>query len=193
MAIICPIFYVSEYPYQGIGFKVGDPTAITYKFYASEKFAVGLDFGRAASGLYKDLHKDRFNNDPVYMDSIYISHRVLNQNVFTAQIFYYKEGPKSVKGLDLYFGIGWQIQFADVQYEYLYRNETVPGGAILNGEDSPVTFSFRPMGPVITLGLEYAYFNIPVTAFLEGGLFSGMEEAQNWLRFQGGIGLRYVF
>ena len=33
MSIICPIFIVNEYPYQGIGFKIGDPFAISYKFY----------------------------------------------------------------------------------------------------------------------------------------------------------------
>ena len=193
MAIICPIFVVSEYPYQGIGIKVGDPTAITYKFYATEKLAFGLEFGRAASGLYRDLHRDRFETSPVYQDSIYISHNVLSQNVFSASVYYYKEGPRAIKGLDLYIGVGWQVQFADVRYEYLIRDESVPGGAILNGDDSPVVFSFQPMGPQATFGLEYAYFSIPISAFVEGGVFYGFDEAQTWLRFQGGVGIRYVF
>ncbi len=30
--IVCPIFEESQYPYQGIGFKVGDPFALTYNF-----------------------------------------------------------------------------------------------------------------------------------------------------------------
>ena len=29
-AVICPTFVASEYPYQGIGIKLGDPFAITY-------------------------------------------------------------------------------------------------------------------------------------------------------------------
>jgi hypothetical protein len=44
--IICPIFENSKYPYQGIGIKLGDPFALTYKFYATEKFAVTIDFFR---------------------------------------------------------------------------------------------------------------------------------------------------
>jgi len=115
MEAICPIFHVSEYPYQGIGFKIGDPIAITYKFYATKNLAVGIDVGKASSGLYRDLHQDRFKDDPVFQDSIFVSYNVLNQNVFSARIFYYKEGPRSVKGLDFYAGAGWQIQFADVK------------------------------------------------------------------------------
>ena len=60
MAVICPVFHLSEYPYQGIGFKVGDPFAITYRFYGTENFAVGIDFGSAASGLYSNLFKEKF-------------------------------------------------------------------------------------------------------------------------------------
>lgn len=50
--IICPIFESSKYPYHGLGFKVGDPFSLTYKFYASQKFSLAVDFGKAASGLY---------------------------------------------------------------------------------------------------------------------------------------------
>ena len=37
--IMCPIFVNSRYPYQGIGFKLGDPFALTYKFYANKHFS----------------------------------------------------------------------------------------------------------------------------------------------------------
>ena len=49
--IMCPIFETSQYPYQGIGFKMGDPLALTYKFYPNKNWAFAADGGKAASGL----------------------------------------------------------------------------------------------------------------------------------------------
>ena len=56
--IICPIFEESRYPYQGIGFKLGDPFALTYKFYANKHFSFAADAGKAASGLYSRYYRD---------------------------------------------------------------------------------------------------------------------------------------
>jgi hypothetical protein len=190
MAAICPIFHLSEYPYQGIGFQIGDPFAITYKFYASEKFAFGIDFGTAASGLYSNLFREEFERFPDTDSTvlIYEGHKVINQNVFSARAFYYIKGPRAVKGLNAYVGAGWEVQFVDVEYAYV-EVETDPPN--LARSRPPVKLSMQPMGPQVTLGLEYAYFSLPVSAFLEGSGFFDIVEG--WRRFQGGIGLRYVF
>ena len=190
MAVICPVFHLSEYPYQGIGFKVGDPFAITYRFYGTENFAVGIDFGSAASGLYSDLYKEKFDEFPDTDTTflVYESHDVINQNVFSARAFYYIKGPKAIKGLDAYVGVGWQVQFIDVEYSYLQVERDPPN---LARTQEPVKLSFQPMGPEATLGLEYAYFSLPVSFFAEGSFFFDLQEG--WRRFQGGTGLRYVF
>src|SRR6187549_3295494 len=47
---ICPIFESSKYPYQGFGIKLGDPFAVTYKYYFNKRFAVAADIGKASSG-----------------------------------------------------------------------------------------------------------------------------------------------
>src|SRR5690606_1523505 len=49
--INCPVFENSRYPYHGIGLKLGDPFAITYKYYMSERFGIAVDFGKTASRL----------------------------------------------------------------------------------------------------------------------------------------------
>ena len=49
------------------------------------------------------------------------------------------------------------------------------------------------MGPEVVLGVEYAYFNIPVSAFMEVEYFVDVQADPGWHRFQGGVGLRYVF
>lgn len=190
-AQICPIFYSSEYPYQGIGLKIGDPLAITYKFYATPKWAFGIDAGKASSGLYSQLHRDRFNSVPVPIDTsfIYVSHEVLNQNMFSAKVFYYKEGPKAIKGLDLYLGAGFQMQFVDIKYDYIAVQETPPE----TRETQQITLGFQPMGLELTGGLEYSYFSLPITVFAEIGLFLGVDDVQQWKKFQGGMGIRYVF
>src|SRR5882757_959019 len=58
--IMCPIFVESRYPYQGIGFKLGDPFAVTYKFYANKHFSFAADAGKAASGLYNKYYRGAF-------------------------------------------------------------------------------------------------------------------------------------
>jgi hypothetical protein len=148
--------------------------------------------GKAASALYSNLHKDRFENAfPPVGDTVFLyqGHSVLNQNVFSAKVFYYKEGPRVLKGLDIYIGAGWQMQFVDVKYDYL-KIRTVPPETIRTAQ---ARLSFQPKGPEVILGLEYANFNFPISAFLEGGLFYNLDPEQQWRRFQGGIGIRYVF
>ena len=190
-AEICPIFHVSEYPYQGIGLKIGDPLALTYKFYATTKWAFGIDVGKASEGLYSQLHKKRFESVAVPADTsyFYVSHEVLNQNVFSAKLFYYKEGPRTIKGLDFYVGLGYQMQFADIKYDYIAVSELPPE----TRETKQVTLSFQPKGVEAMGGLEYAYFDLPVTVFAELGIFFGTDNVQQWQKFQGGMGIRYVF
>ena len=58
--IVCPIFEKSQYPYHGLGFKLGDPFALTYKYYPNEHFSFGVDFGKASSGLYNRYYREKF-------------------------------------------------------------------------------------------------------------------------------------
>src|ERR1041384_5316434 len=58
--VICPIFTNSQYPYQGIGIKLGDPVALSYKYYPNKHFAFGADVGKVASGLYSKYYRKQF-------------------------------------------------------------------------------------------------------------------------------------
>src|SRR4051812_45516712 len=58
--LICPVFDKSQYPYHGIGFKLGDPFALTYKYYPNKKFSFAVDFGKASSGLYNSYFREKF-------------------------------------------------------------------------------------------------------------------------------------
>lgn len=191
--VVCPIFEQSKYPYHGIGVKLGDPFAITYKFYATKHFAVALDFGSAASGLYNEYHRENFM---LYLepDSLsgsqsisYLGHRVKSEWVSEGKLLYHNDASKLLNGLQWYIGAGWQIRRLGIEYEYFLEislNENQIGKFDLNR---------LTMGPTGALGLEYAYFELPISAFLEIEVFSDVVEDPGWMRFQGGVGIRYVF
>ncbi len=85
--VVCPIFEDSGFPYHGIGIKVGDPFALTYKYYANKHFAVAADFGRSASGLYSKYYSEVFYEfQPETSD--YYSHKVKADWVGEAKVLY---------------------------------------------------------------------------------------------------------
>jgi hypothetical protein len=194
-SVICPIFFDKRYPYQGIGLKLGDPFALTYKFYASKKLAFSIDAGKTANGLYNEYYRDTFMD---YMpDSLmaeesiqHLSHKVTSNIFLEGKFLYQWDAERISKGLQVYTGLGWQWRSANIEYEYLY-NDTSPGGSgSVVGSFTENRFTY---GPVVVLGFEYAYFSIPISAFIEIEWFSDVALDPGYSRFQGGVGLRYVF
>lgn len=191
--VVCPIFEESKYPYQGIGVKLGDPFALTYKFYATKSFAIAVDGGTAASGLYNQYHREnfvKFTNPDTLGDrqSIsYLSHLVKSEWVLEGKVLYQHDATKLLKGLQWYIGGGWQWRNLSIEYEYLLDlnfNETEIGRFDVNT---------LTMGPTGVFGFEYAYFQLPISAFIEIEVYTDVLEDPGWTRFQGGIGLRVVF
>ena len=93
----------------------------------------------------------------------------------------------TIRGLDIFIGAGWQFRNYEVLYEYLYQPD--PN----TDENGSETISEFTSGPEIILGLEYAYFDLPISAFAEMGLFQNLGIADARIKLQGGIGIRYVF
>lgn len=190
--VVCPIFENSEYPYHGIGVKVGDPVAITYKYYQSHKFAVAIDVGSAASGLYNKYHRERFDSQvpddlAIFPTIQYVRHKVNSEYTLEGKLLYQSKAEKLFPGLQSYVGVGWQFRQADITYSYFYELEfrERESGKFDSRE---VTF-----GPMLSAGLEYAYFKLPVSAFMEISFYSDLSADPGWTRFQGGVGIRYVF
>lgn len=187
MAVICPIFIPSEYPYQGIGFKAGDPFALTYKLYLAKWFAFSIDGGVAASGLYKERYKNLFNTFPESDTLTYFNHSVQKDTHFSTKISFYGDGPAFFKGMDYYVSFGWQLRYVDILYGY--NDEISVTESIFGAFTKQVDYH----GPEVGVGLEYAYFDIPISAFMEVTWMYDIVNQPNFLKFQGGIGLRYVF
>ncbi len=182
-----------KYPYHSMGIKLGDPFAVTYKFYGHERFSFTIDFGRAGTGLYNKYHREKFS-DYVEVDTFstnaylqYLTHKVKRDLVGEAKFLYNFNGDDISPGLQLYFGAGWEWKSTRIQYNYLYTNAS--------SESKPGTFQRErlTMGPQFVAGIEYAYFQIPISAFLELEYFRDVQADPGWHRFEGGVGLRYIF
>lgn len=193
--IVCPIFENSRYPYQGIGFKLGDPFAVTYKFYANKHFAFAADVGKAASGLYNKYYRDAFQSylpDTLHRgQSIqYLAHKAISDLFIETKFLYQWDAEKISKGLQFYAGLGWQWRNTELEYEYNVTDRILSANDGKFGKFNETRFTY---GPVVLIGFEYSYFTLPVSAFIEVELFTDALLDPGYQRFQGGVGLRYVF
>jgi hypothetical protein len=192
--VVCPIFQNSKYPYQGIGFKMGDPLALTYKYYPNKNWAFTADVGKAASGLYNRYYRSLL---PTYLpDTLsseqsfnYLQHRALTDWFIETKFLYQWDASKISKGLQFYAGLGWQWRSTTLQYDFLFVDSLFPN----DSQFEQLTQTRFTYGPVGTVGFEYSYFNLPISAFIEVVWFTDVLLDPGYQRFQGGVGLRYVF
>jgi len=190
--IMCPIFIESKYPYQGIGLKLGDPFALTYKFYPSKHWAFAADGGKAASGLYNRYYRNAFGTylpDSLGKDQSikYLAHKAISDWFIEAKFLYQWDAEKLAQGLQLYTGVGFQWRSTKLQYDYLYEKGPFESKM---GKFPENRFTF---GPVAIVGFEYSYFTLPISAFIEIEWFTDALLDPGYNRFQGGVGLRYIF
>lgn len=196
--IICPVFQTSSYPYHGMGFKLGDPFALTYKFYPNKRFSLAVDVGKPASGLYSAYFSEKFAqyvnegfDQTGVSNPVYVTHRVRQDLVAELKFLYHLDAETVAEGLQLYAGAGWAWRYTHLVYDFEVNAD---------GPDAPQADPFgtferhrRTMGPKVTAGIEYSYFRIPVAAFMEIAFFTDTQADPGFQRFEGGVGLRYVF
>jgi len=193
--IICPIFDNSKYPYHGIGLKLGDPLAITYKYYPSKRFAIAADIGKTASGLYNGYYRKKLDEYQDY-DTLsgdasitYLSHKVKADFIGEIKLLYQFDAKNISPGMQVYVGAGWEWKYTKIEYTYLYN------GTNGNNENLPGTFNItrQTQGPQVVVGIEYSYFKLPISAFIELEYFADIQADPGWRTIEGGVGLRYIF
>jgi len=185
----CPVVKKFE-ALQGVGIKVGDPIGLTYKIYFRQRFAAEVVGGSTTSGLFSDFIIESFEVDPEYQDFTYIGHENEISPTVQARLLIHSPLPAGITGetgIDWFIGIGYMVRFLRVNYTF-------------ESGDNPVDFmignieeTFMLSGPEGILGFEYVLSTIPVTVFVEGGIFIDVQEEISEPRFQGGLGLRYNF
>ncbi len=183
--VVCPIFEDSGFPYHGIGIKVGDPFALTYKYYANKHFAVAADFGRSASGLYSQYYRELFHDfQPETSD--YYSHKVEADWVGEVKLLYQMGIEKVSPGLQLYVGLGWEIRNLKIQYSYEANEDGLP-------KPFQEEYERLTQGVQGVFGIEYSYFKLPISAFMELEYYCDVMKDPGYTKIQGGAGLRYIF
>src|SRR5260221_12768894 len=171
--IVCPIFVESQYPYQGIGFKLGDPFALTYKLYPSKHWSFAIDAGKTSSGLYSEYYRglfgsyartDTLSTDPVSNQKstiTYLTHKVVADWLMETKLLYQWDAEKISKGLQLYAGLGWQWRSTTLKYDYNYHNASTGTDGVGHFTENRFTY-----GPVVILGFEYSYFSLRISSFI---------------------------
>jgi hypothetical protein len=183
-----PLFDEAGFPYQGIGIKLGDPMALTFKFYFSERLALEADFGRTLSALYGSYYQGLFDlyfPDPADVLT-YSDHSVSSDWVGNLKLLYHVPAGELAKGLRFYAGPGWQVRDGKIDYTY---SDTSSGGNLSQTTRVPN----QTQGITLTAGVEYSNFDGPVVLFAEGVLFFDLDQDRGWTRLQGGVGVRFVF
>lgn len=187
-AIMCPIFDESGYPYVGLGIKLGDPFALTAKIYFNKHFALVTDFGKVASALYSQYYTDLFDSyvpDPGDTLS-YFSHEIKSDWVGELKFLYHIDAQKLSPGLRFYTGLGWQARDLVIDYQYVTEPPAAPG--FLKTQRKRTT-----QGVAAIVGIEYANFSLPISAFMELEYYYDVVKDPGWTKLQGGVGLRYIF
>lgn len=189
---VCPIFEDTGYPYQGLGIKLGDPFALTYKYYPNKHWGIVVDFGKAASGLYSRYYSEIFS-DYTQPDTVgpgesvtYYSHKVKSDWVGEVKLLYHIDVEKISPGLRMYAGVGWEVRSLAINYDY-----QVESGA--ENQINDIDRNRFTQGVEAVLGIEYSYFKLPISAFMELEYYVDVMKDPGWRKVQGGVGLRYVF
>lgn len=187
--IVCPIYKESRFPYHGIGFKLGDPFALTYKLYASKKISICIDAGKAASGLYSRHYQSLFdhylNRDTLGVGNSlgYLTYRVISDWVGEVKALYSIDVSNLSEGLQFYLGLGLQGKNTSLEYTYQYNTTDI----------GKFSRTYSTVGQTTIAGIEYNYFQIPLSAYMELEMFTDVHQNFGVVRFQGGAGLRYIF
>jgi len=191
---LCPVLEPSVYPLHGIGAKLGDPTTLTYKFYATKNIAVAFDGGFTASTLYTRYYRSKFDDyaslipfDPDTQELNYLGQNISRDLFSEVKVLYSMDAREIAKGLRVYTGLGWQWRNTNLNYGYLIIDNN------LGNEINSIQVKRTTNGPSVTLGIEYAYFEMPIAAFMEMQVFYDTIIDPGWVRPQGGVGLRFIF
>lgn len=87
----------------------------------------------------------------------------------------------------MYVGLGWEFRKLNISYDYFVND------GLIENKIERITIDRSTYGIQATFGIEYSYFSLPISAFMELDLYNDLLKDPGYRRIQGGVGLRYVF
>ena len=182
----------------GLGIKLGAPIGITYKMYFLKRFAFEAAGGFSNTSIADDYIKQKYNeilptkfSTPESENYAYFIHSIEGSYAGQARLMIHLPIPRGLSGrgfenLDWYIGVGAEIRMIDIKYLYEFKE----------GFSEEVR-SFRhrliEYGPEWMFGFEYAFRDVPLSAFAEMGMFFRINESEPFNAIQGGLGVRFNF
>jgi hypothetical protein len=178
-------FFAAAAQDQGIGLRLGDPTAITYKKYFNKTRAIEFGIGSASTAWRYKYYRNSFESHDPFNDYRYRSHQV--QSTLCLQGRYLLHNDIYVQGLegkwDWYWGVGGVLKFAKIKYRF--ENDEPP----FNESDIYNDIDFGPEG---IIGMEYTFKDVPITVFGEVSIMVEIIDRVTMQPFSG-AGARYRF
>lgn len=177
----------------GVGVRLGIPSGVTLKKYLDRERAWEFSLGHApyaVSYLYSDHIVEYDNFDQ------YFQYEFLKKPVFISalgfQLHYLIQKdliPNELPGLKWYYGGGAQLRTLTLKYEYRYRyaSDDAWSEKVFNQK------TYFALGLDGTIGLEYAFEDMPFSIFTDATFFMEVYRRSFFSRGQGGIGIRYNF
>ena len=182
----------------GLGIKVGAPIGLTYKMYFLKRFAFEMAGGFSNTSIADDYIKQKYHeilptkfSTPESQNYAYFIHSIEGSYAGQARLMMHLPIPRGLSGrgfenLDWYIGVGAEIRVIDIKYMYEFQE----------GFSEEVR-SFRhrliEYGPEWMFGFEYAFKDVPLSAFAEMGMFFRINESEPFNAVQGGLGARFNF
>lgn len=177
--------------FGGVGFKMGAPFGITYKQYFLKRFGFEIAGGWANTNLSDDDIVANFESMPEYREYNYALHEVQSGYSVQARVVMHSPLPRFLTGrgfagLDWYFGAG--AEFRILQINYVYKVPVSP----IEDDFKKFDYTSKDIGPEWMVGIEYAFSEIPLSAFAEMGMFFKVNGRVSH-NLQGGLGARFNF
>lgn len=182
-------FILSTYGYaqnfnQGIGIRVGDPLALTYKMYGQRNSALEFTIGSTSRNRHRSYYRDTFGRIGDFDNFRYSNHNVKYTLALQGRYLVHYAFPANVQGrLDWYWGAGAQIRVSSLDYAFFDE-------ATVLREERRTNFDLGPEG---ILGVEYELQDFPIVGFAEVSLMAEIVDQPLRLRIFGAVGVRYAF
>jgi hypothetical protein len=176
---------------RGLGLRFGDPFFISYKDVVKDYLTYEILVG--SGSINKDAYYQKsFARRPPSSDTRVVSRTGTRGVALSFRMALHTDLTEAFEleeGYLLgYAGLGAQFRTTQVNYKYTTISDSVDFLKALQLENR----TNGDLGPEAFVGAEYYFDPVPLSVFVEAGVFTELIDRAH-LKGQGGIGIRYLF